>query len=89
MVSQGLNQPGSERWIMLTSRCAPPLDEDWCLCGMEWVGRRVFERGYWKSGEEKGKEVEILEASEPMEVTDGIIEDDDEDEGSSGGESVK
>ena len=88
MVSQGLNKTGRERWIMLTSGCAPPLDEDWCLCDMEWVGRRVFERGYWKSGEEKGKEIEILEASEPMEVTDGIIED-DEDEGNSGGESAK
>lgn len=21
---------------------------------MEWVGRKVFERGFWKSGEEKG-----------------------------------
>ena len=73
---------------MLTSRCTPPLDEDWCLRGMEWVGRRVFKRGYWKSGEEKGKEIEILKASESMEVTDGIIED-DKDEGSSGGESAK
>ena len=70
MVSQGLNKTGGERWIMLTSGCTPPLDEDWCLRGMEWVGRHVFERGYWKSGEEKGKEIEILEASEPMEVTD-------------------
>lgn len=58
---------------------------------MEWNGSAdgSLREGYWKSGEEKGKEVEILEASEPMEVTDGIIEDDDEDEGSSGGESAK
>ena len=56
---------------MLTSGCAPPLDEDWCLRGMEWVGRLIFERGYWKSCEDKGKEVEILKASEFMEVTDG------------------
>ena len=26
-----------------------PLPEDWCLRGMEWVGRRVYERGFWKS----------------------------------------
>ena len=40
MVSQGLNKPGeSERWIMLTTGCAPPLPEDWCLRGMEWVRR--------------------------------------------------
>jgi hypothetical protein len=34
---------------MLTTGCAPPLSEDWCLHGMEWVGRQVFEKGYWKS----------------------------------------
>lgn len=26
-----------------------PLPEDWCVRGMEWVGRRVYERGFWKS----------------------------------------
>lgn len=26
----------------------PPLPEDWTVRGMEWVGRRVFERGFWK-----------------------------------------
>ena len=26
-----------------------PLPEDWCLRGMEWVGRRVYERGFWKA----------------------------------------
>ena len=25
-----------------------PLPEDWCMRGMEWVGRRVYERGFWK-----------------------------------------
>ncbi|KDN48528.1 hypothetical protein K437DRAFT_83968 [Tilletiaria anomala UBC 951] len=25
-----------------------PLPEDWCLRGMAWVGRRVYERGFWK-----------------------------------------
>ncbi|WVQ99451.1 hypothetical protein IAU59_006586 [Kwoniella sp. CBS 9459] len=25
-----------------------PLPEDWLLRGMEWVGRRVYERGFWK-----------------------------------------
>jgi hypothetical protein len=61
---------------------------------MEWVRRRVFERGYWNSGDEKSKEVEVLDASEGEEVMDGIIEDeDDEDEGAastggSGGETV-
>ncbi|ORX36586.1 hypothetical protein BD324DRAFT_580049 [Kockovaella imperatae] len=26
-----------------------PLPEDWALRGMEWVGRRVYERGFWKT----------------------------------------
>ncbi|WVR07097.1 hypothetical protein IAU60_004136 [Kwoniella sp. DSM 27419] len=26
-----------------------PLPEDWLLRGMEWVGRRVYERGFWKA----------------------------------------
>ena len=25
-----------------------PLPEDWAVRGMEWVGRRVYERGFWK-----------------------------------------
>jgi protein SMG6 len=27
----------------------PPIPEDWCIRGMEWVGRRVYERGFWKT----------------------------------------
>jgi protein SMG6 len=74
-----------ERWVMLTSGCAPALPEDWCLRGMEWVGRKVFERGYWKSGEDRKAEIEVLEESEGGEVTDGRIENDDEEgEGSRG-----
>lgn len=45
---------------------------------MEWVGRRAFERGYRRSGEEKNKEVEVLDASEGSEVTDGTLEDEDD-----------
>lgn len=26
----------------------PPLPEDWAVRGEEWVGRRVYERGFWK-----------------------------------------
>jgi hypothetical protein len=81
MLAQGLNETGiRERWVMLTSGCAPPLPEDWCMRGMEWVGRRVFERGYWKSDEEKSKEIELLDTCEGGEVTDGIIEDEDDDD---------
>lgn len=27
----------------------PPLPEDWACRGMEWVGRRLYERGFWKT----------------------------------------
>ncbi|KZP12692.1 hypothetical protein FIBSPDRAFT_869959 [Athelia psychrophila] len=63
--------------------CAPPLAEHLCLRGIEWVGHRVFERGYWKNGEEKSKEIEVLDTSEDSEVTDGIIEDEDDRDDSS------
>ena len=87
MISQGLmvspkhNTPQHiERWIMLTSGCAPPLPEDWCLRGMEWVGRKVFERGFWKSGDDKKAELEVLDMIEGKALTDGTIEDDDGDD---------
>ena len=99
MISQGLmvspkhnSAQDVERWIMLTSGCAPPLPEDWCLRGMEWVGRKVFERGFWKSGEERKAELEVLEMTEGKALTDGTIEDDDGDDApkssSSGSELV-
>ena len=81
--SQGLHVPtptGTERWVMLTSGCPPALPEDWCMRGMEWVGRKVFERGYWKSGEDRRVEIEVLDVEEGGQLTDGIIEDEDDDE---------
>jgi protein SMG6 len=101
MMSQGLNPTDGndatqgERWAMLTSGVAPPLDEDWCLRGMEWVGRKVYERGFWKSGEERRAEIEVLDRIEGGEVTDGIIEDEDEEDNNSsknrgtGGETIR
>jgi protein SMG6 len=46
---QGFNKTGDREWSImlmtgLTTGCAPPLAEDWCLCGMEWVRKRVRER---------------------------------------------
>ncbi|KAF7440905.1 hypothetical protein PC9H_001254 [Pleurotus ostreatus] len=49
-----------ERWSMLTSKCAP-LREDWCIRAMAWVGRKVFERGYWSKEEERAAELELLD----------------------------
>lgn len=86
-ISQGLHVPaptGSERWVMLTSGCAPPLAEDWCMRGMEWVGRKVFERGYWKTGEDRHVEIEVLDVEEAQ-LTDGIIQDEDEEGDERGG----
>ncbi|KAJ6546460.1 hypothetical protein DFH09DRAFT_1171098 [Mycena vulgaris] len=88
MASQGLassRAPREERWAMLTTGCAPPLPEDWCLRGMEWVGRKVYQQGFWKTGEEKRAEIEVLDESEAVEITDGHIEDDDDEEGGGGG----
>ncbi|KAJ3572504.1 hypothetical protein NP233_g3036 [Leucocoprinus birnbaumii] len=83
MDSQGLftvlNVAPDQRWSMLTSGCAPPLPEDWCMRGMEWVSRKVFERGYWKSGADR-PEIEVLDSHEIDQSTDGQIEDDREEE---------
>lgn len=86
MPNQGLfsGARSGERWPMLTSGLAPPLPEDWCMRGMEWVGRKVFERGYWKSGEDRKAELEVLEQNERIENTDGQIEDDDDDDDAEG-----
>jgi len=43
------------------------------------VGRKVFERGFWKSGEERKAELEVLEMVEGKALTDGTNEDDDGD----------
>jgi len=90
MASQGLSPLTSissdgERWSRLTSGCAPPLPEDWCMRGMEWVGRMVFERGYWKFGEDRKVEIEVLDDTEAEEMTDGQIEDDVEEDKSNSG----
>ncbi|KAL8283301.1 hypothetical protein RQP46_005711 [Phenoliferia psychrophenolica] len=32
-----------------TKLVGSPLPEDWCIRGMDWTGKHVFGRGYWKS----------------------------------------
>ncbi|KJA17563.1 hypothetical protein HYPSUDRAFT_206155 [Hypholoma sublateritium FD-334 SS-4] len=75
------SQHNTECWVMLTSGCPPPLAEDWCLHGMEWVGHKVYERGFWKGGEERQAELEVLDTVEGGELMDGTIKDDDGDDG--------
>ncbi|KAL5511564.1 hypothetical protein ACEPAH_4781 [Sanghuangporus vaninii] len=78
-----------ESGVRLTSGCSP-LPEDWCLRGMEWGGRRVFERGFWKGGEERHMEIEILDACEDKDsLTDGIIESEDEADREASGTSAR
>jgi protein SMG6 len=69
---------------LLPLQGAAPLPEDWCLRGMEWVGRRVYPAGFWKAGQSQGQnqsgELEVLDQREPVGPDeDGIIEDDAED----------
>ncbi|KAJ7752078.1 hypothetical protein B0H16DRAFT_1887390 [Mycena metata] len=76
MASQGLAEVRTsreERWAMLTDG---------------WVGRKVYQHGFWKTGEEKHAEIEVLDDSEALEITDGHIEDDDEEEAGKDGKSA-
>ncbi|CDO74731.1 hypothetical protein BN946_scf184686.g2 [Trametes cinnabarina] len=79
----------AESGLLLTSG-SKPLPEDWCIRGMGWAGKKVFERGFWKKDtdtaeEERNVEIEILDRVEVTDQTvDGVIEDEpDEHEGSS------
>lgn len=63
----------------LTSGCTP-LPEDWCLRGMEWLGRRVYERGFWKPQPGLTCEGDVIENNELNSVdadSDGVIENAD------------
>lgn len=31
-----------------------PLPEDWCIRGMDWAGRQLFGRGYWRDNQRTG-----------------------------------
>ena len=44
-----LNQAGLDIKEETRLASGPPLPEDWAVRGMEWVGRRVYERGFWKA----------------------------------------
>lgn len=77
--------------MLLTSGCAP-LPEDWCLRGLGWGYRKVYERGFWKKDANAGDvdddddyehsiEQEVLDRTESRDqMMDGIIEDGDDDD---------
>ncbi|KAH8917929.1 hypothetical protein BT69DRAFT_1226204 [Atractiella rhizophila] len=45
-----------------------PLPEDWCVRGMEWVGKTLFGRGYWKPRSRKDGETQGLTPSTESEM---------------------
>ncbi|EJF65625.1 hypothetical protein DICSQDRAFT_77263 [Dichomitus squalens LYAD-421 SS1] len=71
----------AESGLLLTSGCTP-LPEDWCVRGMGWGGKKVFERGFWTkdadaAGEERNVEVEVLDRVEaPESAMEDVMEDD-------------
>ncbi|KAJ7257226.1 hypothetical protein B0H12DRAFT_1232663 [Mycena haematopus] len=58
---------------MLTTGCSPPLPEDWGLKGMEWVGRKVYQHGFWKADEEKRAEIQEEGSEGAARVGDGEL----------------
>lgn len=66
-----LAQVVSETRAMLMSGCLLPLPGDWCMRVMEWVRWHVF-KGIIDNKEDN-KEIELFDASEGGQVTDGVI----------------
>lgn len=75
-------QHESSQEAALLSSGSHPLPEDWCLRGLGWGGKKIYERGFWDrdtNGEEKNFETEILDRQETSDAAmDGIIEDEDD-----------
>ncbi|KAI0319819.1 hypothetical protein OF83DRAFT_1169880 [Amylostereum chailletii] len=76
----------------LPTRAALP--EDWCVRGMAWTGRQLFERGFWKTDEPDdalplsgsmtvSREMEVLDERGPPRGSDGddgmLVDEDDGD----------
>ncbi|GJE97087.1 hypothetical protein PsYK624_132970 [Phanerochaete sordida] len=73
----------SKESLLLTTGTYP-LPEDWCMRGLGWGGKKVYERGFWDKatrGEERSLESEVLDkVAQTADVQDGIIEDDEQDD---------
>ncbi|GAA6058922.1 hypothetical protein JCM10212_002874 [Sporobolomyces blumeae] len=50
----------------LMSSRGTPLPEDWCVRGMEWAGKQLFGRGYWRTDTKKGPRSGAREYAESM-----------------------
>lgn len=71
-----------EHTLLLSSGCYP-LSEDWCLRGLGWGGKKIYERGFWDKatrGDEISLEAEALDKTDTMDLQEGFIEDDGEDD---------
>ncbi|BGP48819.1 hypothetical protein JCM10450v2_004695 [Rhodotorula kratochvilovae] len=70
-----------------------PLPEDWCLRGMDWAGRQLFGRGYWREqrpsrsgGEEPGAGgVRVESEMDALRFDAAALEDDADDAGGGAG----
>ncbi|VDC05366.1 unnamed protein product [Peniophora sp. CBMAI 1063] len=58
------------------------LPEDWCLRGMGWPGRNLFEKGFWKAEEGISREMEVLDEREgaELETDEGRVEEEGDEE---------
>ncbi|KAI0693720.1 hypothetical protein BC835DRAFT_1406670 [Cytidiella melzeri] len=81
-VPRRIIQSQTSKEAKLLSTGCDPLPEDWCLRGLGWGGKKIFEHGFWSrdtNGEEKNFETEILDRQETdAALLDGIIEDEDD-----------
>ncbi|OCH95657.1 hypothetical protein OBBRIDRAFT_767535 [Obba rivulosa] len=75
----------SDGGMMLTSG-SKPLAEDWCLRGLGWGAKKIYEHGFWDreranaSTDEYNVEVEVLDSMEGDAAMEGLIENDNEGE---------
>ncbi|EMD38637.1 hypothetical protein CERSUDRAFT_64887 [Gelatoporia subvermispora B] len=75
----------SDGGMMLTSG-SKPLAEDWCLRGLGWGAKKIYEHGFWDrertnaSTDEYNVEMEVLDSMEGDEAMEGLIENDNDGE---------
>ena len=67
------------------------LPEDWCRRGMQWPGRNLFEKGFWRADEGVSREMEVLDEREGAELEndEGRVEEDGDEESVEFGHDVE
>ncbi|THH33993.1 hypothetical protein EUX98_g312 [Antrodiella citrinella] len=83
LIAREREKERNDSGMLLTTGCGP-LSEDWCMRGLGWGGKKVYERGFWgkeATGGEENMEMEVLDREEgESEMMDGVIEDGDGDD---------